>query len=92
MSILHASSLYTQFLVSNDTHEIEIDLATDWRKHPPTRLAIGNVLNELDAAVSKVNALYSRAETRDFLDVDAIRRTDRFTDAALLRATSDRDR
>ncbi len=91
VTVLRTSSLYNQLLVSNGTHEIEIDLAADWRKHPPTRLAIGNVLNELDAAASKVNALYSRAETRDFLDVDAIRRTGRFTDAALLRATSDRD-
>lgn len=44
-----------------------------------------------DAVGSKVNALYTRAEARDFLDVDAIRMSGHFTDAWLLEAAAERD-
>lgn len=70
---------------------IRIDLAMDWRKHPVTRLEIGAVLSVDDAVQGKLSALYTRAEARDFLDVDAIRRSARFTDDELLEAAADRD-
>lgn len=40
---------------------------------------------------SKVGALYSRGEVRDYLDVDAIRSSGRFRDEQLLTAAADRD-
>jgi hypothetical protein len=38
-----------------------------------------------------VSALYSRAEARDYLDVDAIRTSGKFTDADLIAAARERD-
>lgn len=70
---------------------VEVDLGVDWRAHDPVILSLGPVLSERDAVASKVGALYSRMEARDFLDVDAIRTSGRFTDAELVRAVTERD-
>lgn len=48
------------------------------------RLDVGPVLALPDAIANKVGALYSRAEVRDYLDVDAIRQSGRYTDEQLL--------
>lgn len=70
---------------------VDIDMAMDWRQADPVTLSLGPVLSIDDAVHSKVNALYGRAAARDFLDVDAIRATGRFTDAELIAAAIDRD-
>lgn len=44
-----------------------------------------------DAVASKVSAVYSRAEVRDYLDLDSIRESGRFTDAEILELAVDRD-
>ena len=49
----------------------KVELGIDWRQHPPTTLAIGPVLARDDAVANKVNALYSRGQARDYIDVDA---------------------
>ena len=54
-------------------------------------LAIGPVLSLQDAVGSKVSALYTRTEARDYIDVDAIRASGRFTDAELMTAAAGRD-
>lgn len=69
----------------------DIDLGVDSRGREPVVLAIGAVLREIDAVANKVVALFGRAEARDFLDVDAIRRSGRFTDADLLNAAAEHD-
>lgn len=46
----------------------EVDLPADWRTTDAVSLAVGPVLALEDAVGSKLGALYSRAETRDFLD------------------------
>ncbi len=74
-----------------DGYSFDIDMGVDWRSHPPVIFPVGPVLNIEDAVASKVGALYSRGEPRDFLDVDAIRRSGRFTDEELLEAASDHD-
>jgi hypothetical protein len=63
---------------------VEVDFGIDWRNEPPTQLAIGPVIALRDAVGSKVAAVYSRGEARDFLDLDAIRDSGRFTDDELL--------
>jgi len=63
---------------------VEVDFGIDWRNEPPTQLAIGPVISLRDAVGSKVAAVYSRGEARDFLDLDAIRGSGRFTDDDLL--------
>lgn len=74
-----------------DGGDLEVDLGADWRSAEPTRTAIGPVLGLEDAVGSKIDALYGRAESRDFLDADAIRRSGRFTDEELLAIVGDRD-
>jgi hypothetical protein len=56
-----------------DGHVLEVDFGLDWREHDPVQLDLGPVLALPDADANKVGALYSRAEVRDYLDVDSIR-------------------
>lgn len=65
--------------------ELGIDLGIDWRAEPAVTLALGPVLARDDAVGNKVAALFSRGEVRDFLDVDAIRQSGRYSDADLYR-------
>jgi predicted nucleotidyltransferase component of viral defense system len=62
-------------------------MGVDWRKHPPVQLAIGPVLDADDAVANKVCALFGRAEVRDYIDVDAVLASGRYTkaDRALIR-------
>jgi len=62
----------------------QIDFGGDWRAHYPVWMDIGPVLAIGDGVANKVCALYSRAEPRDYLDVDAIRQAGIFTDDELL--------
>ncbi len=72
-------------------HPVEVDLAVDWRAADPVTLDVGAVLDIRDAVHNKVSALYGRGAARDFLDVDAIRRSGRFTDRELVEAAAERD-
>lgn len=63
---------------------LEVDFAVNWRQDPPTQLSLGLVVSERDAVAGKLSAVYSRGEVRDFLDLDAIRRSGHYTDAQLL--------
>ena len=70
---------------------VDMDLAVDWRESEPVTLSIGPVLSLQDAVGNKVSALYSRAEARDYLDVDAIRASGKFTDEELIGSVAERD-
>ncbi|WP_140399939.1 hypothetical protein [Aeromicrobium sp. PE09-221] len=61
-----------------------MDFAVNWRADVPVHLGIGPVLTERDAVAGKLSAAYSRGEIRDYLDLDAIRRSARYTDDELL--------
>jgi len=74
-----------------DGHQVDIDMGVDWREAEPAVLAIGPVLSLADAVGNKLSALYSRAYARDFLDVDSIRASGKFTDAELIRSAIERD-
>lgn len=71
-------------IVSVQGSRTYMDLGVDWRAYPPVRLEVGPVLAVEDAVGNKICALFSRAETRDYLDVDAIRRSGRYSDTELL--------
>ena len=70
---------------------VEIDMGVDSREAEPVFLSVGPVLSLDDAVGNKVSALYSRAEARDYLDVDSIRASGKFTDAELIAGAGDRD-
>jgi hypothetical protein len=82
----------TLAITAADGRTVEMDLGQDWREREPARFAVGPVLSVEDAVASKLDALYTRRETRDYIDVDAIRSSGRFTDAELLELTARRDR
>lgn len=57
----------------------KIELGVDWRKEPPTVLAVGPVLSVGDSFASKVLALWGRSAPRDVIDVYAYLRSGAFT-------------
>ena len=85
----------TQFarlhVLSQDGLQLDVDLGVDWRQDEPVRLDVGPVLSLADAVGNKVGALFSRGEARDYLDVDAIRASGRFSDEQLVAAAAERD-
>jgi Nucleotidyl transferase AbiEii toxin, Type IV TA system len=76
---------------SADGLQLDLDLGVDWRQDDPVTLEVGPVLSLSDAVGNKVSALYSRGEPRDYLDVDAIRASGRFSDDQLIAAAAERD-
>jgi hypothetical protein len=69
----------------------KVELATDLRSHPPVTMEIGPVVHLDDVAGGKVEALFTRAEVRDFIDVDALISSNRFTRDRLLDLAASRD-
>lgn len=49
--------------------ELEVDLAHNWRGDPPGRSEIGPILSVRDAIAGKIEALFTRLENRDVVDV-----------------------
>ncbi|MEP7369634.1 MAG: hypothetical protein ABI662_08265, partial [Dermatophilaceae bacterium] len=78
-------------VTTGEGQSVDMDLAVDWRESEPVTLSIGPVLSLGDAVGNKVSALYSRAEARDYLDVDAIRASGKFTDQELIGSAAERD-
>ncbi len=78
-------------VAATDGRQVDIDMGVDWRESESVMLSIGHVLSVQDAVGNKISALYSRAYARDFIDVDAIRRSGRFTDERLILSAIERD-
>nr|WP_236647358.1 nucleotidyl transferase AbiEii/AbiGii toxin family protein [Micromonospora sp. 4G51] len=64
-------------------HPYKVELAANWRALPPVMMDVGPVLHADDVVAGKMSALYTRAEPRDFLDIDAALVTGRYPDAAV---------
>lgn len=67
------------------------DLGVDHRRRPPVRMEIGAVLSEEDAIGSKVGAVYSRLEPRDFIDVQFVLDSGRYSRDVLLELADHRE-
>lgn len=85
------SESFARLSVTTEEREVDVDLGIDWRSREPVALEVGPVLAIEDAVGNKVAALYSRGEARDYLDVDAIRASGRFTDDQLVDLASNAD-
>lgn len=72
-------------------HPYKVELAANWRALPPVMMDIGPVLLADDVVAGKMSALYTRAEPRDFLDVDAAVATARYTRTRLLELAEQAD-
>ncbi len=62
----------------------KVDLGVFWRSRAPVLLEVGPVLHPDDAAGGKMDALFNRWAPRDFLDIDAILASGRYTRQQLL--------
>ncbi|WP_051209457.1 nucleotidyl transferase AbiEii/AbiGii toxin family protein [Propionicicella superfundia] len=62
----------------------DIQLGANYREFPPARIEIGPVLDVRDAVAGKMSALWSRGEVRDFIDIDTVVTSGRFTRAEVL--------
>ncbi len=56
-----------------------VQLGLDFRAFPPATLDIGPVLDARDAVGAKMSALWSRGEARDYIDIDTVIRSGRFS-------------
>jgi hypothetical protein len=63
----------------NTGESSDIQLGVNYRAFPPTRIEMGLVLDVRDAVAGKMSALWSRGEVRDFIDIDAVVQSGRFT-------------
>lgn len=75
----------------DDQTEVRVELGVDWRANPTTLLEIGPVLHSDDAVANKVCALFGRGAVRDYIDVDGIVRSGRYSIPELLRLAADHD-
>lgn len=89
----HESAYYVRLTVSEPgtTRESKVELVADVRLKDPVQMTIGPVLHPDDVAAGKVEALCTRAECRDFIDVDALLRSGRYDREQLLALASQRD-
>ena len=79
------SDYFARFHLHEEGEEVlDVDFGINWRADAPVDMTVGPVLSERDAIAGKLSAVYSRGEVRDFLDLDSIRATGRFTDPELL--------
>lgn len=85
VQVVQQGQSFTRMVVSSNSGlQTELDMGIDWRANEPVALEVGPVLAVEDAVANKVAALYSRGETRDFLDVDSIRKSGRYSDHQLM--------
>jgi hypothetical protein len=82
---------FARLNVRSAAESAKVELGLDWRKNEPVRLAVGPVLHADDAVANKVCALFGRAEVRDYVDVDAIVSSGRYTEDQLLDLAADHD-
>jgi hypothetical protein len=76
---------FVRLTVSDGTSVSKVELAVNMRRNEPILMTLGPVLHPDDAVANKMNALYSRALPRDFIDIDAALQSGRYDTAALLR-------
>jgi hypothetical protein len=82
---------FARLNVTSASDSAKVELGLDWRKNKPIGLAVGPVLHADDAVANKVCALFGRAEVRDYVDVDAIVSSGRYTEDELLDLAADHD-
>ena len=56
-----------------------VQLGLDFRAFPPATLEVGPVLDPRDAVAAKMSALWSRGEARDYIDIDTVIDSGRFS-------------
>lgn len=92
VEIMRRDPAFTRMVLTDDQgRRVRVELGIDWRAHPPVQLDIGPVLYPDDAVANKLAALYGRAADRDYVDIDAVMRSGRYSGADLLRLAREAD-
>lgn len=94
VTIVNRSDVFARLLVTPPGAEYppeKVEMAADWRAHPPVMLDVGPVLHPDDAVANKMCALYGRALARDFLDIDAAVAAGGYDHERLLRLAAQAD-
>ncbi|WP_329565306.1 nucleotidyl transferase AbiEii/AbiGii toxin family protein [Kitasatospora sp. NBC_01266] len=86
------SETYVRLQVTDPAtgRETKVELVAEFLSHPPVEAALGPVLHPDDVAAGKMTALFSRAEVRDFIDVDGLLRAG-YTRERLIELAEQRD-
>lgn len=81
VDVVRRGPTFVDLVVSDPTdgESSSIQLGLDYREFAPAQLEIGPVLDVKDAVANKMTALYSRGECRDFIDIDLVLVSGRFT-------------
>ncbi|WP_207944417.1 nucleotidyl transferase AbiEii/AbiGii toxin family protein [Actinomadura rubrisoli] len=69
----------------------KVEVVADVRFRPPVQMGLGPVLHPDDVAAGKTEALFSRAHARDFIDIDALLESGRYSREQLLQFGARRD-
>jgi hypothetical protein len=69
----------------------KVELGYDWRAREAPRLAFGPVLHADDAVANKMCALWGRGEARDYVDINAVLASGRYSTTELLRLAAEHD-
>lgn len=83
--------MFRHYDVSDGESLLKVDVSIDYRESPTVMLGVGETLALDDAVANKVCAVFSRAEPRDYLDLDSIRRNGPFSDAGLIELAARND-
>ncbi len=75
----------------NSRQSGKVELVADLRSKTPVTMNIGPVVHVDDVAGGKMEALFTRAEARDFIDIDAMVTSGRFTRGRLQALAASRD-
>ncbi|KRV47596.1 hypothetical protein AQ490_06810 [Wenjunlia vitaminophila] len=76
VEVVQRVEAYVRLVVTDPVsgRDTKVELVAEFLQHPPVPSRWGPVLHRDDVAAGKVQALFSRAEARDFLDVHALLR------------------
>ena len=88
----HCSETYVRLQVTDleSGATSKVELVAEFLQHSPVPSELGPVLHRDDVAAGKMEALFSRAEARDFIDVDALLGSG-YTRQQLIQLASQRD-
>lgn len=92
VEVLQRAETYVRLMVTDPVsgHDTKVELVAEFLQQPVVASEWGPVLHRDDVAAGKMEALFSRAEARDFIDVDGLIRAG-YTRERLIELAAERD-
>ncbi len=87
--LLRTRDLVQLEVADRDGSICKVDLGVSWRARQPVQMEVGPALHPDDAVAGKMDALFNRWAPRDFLDIDSILRSGRYSKQQLLSIASE---